>query len=309
MKRLLILVILVSLKVVTYGQHTWYGDYCIGGYKFDFENTACHNQFVIDTINPENIWQIGSPRKQILNSSKSSPNVIITDTVNSYPANNYSHFLIKHIEMGGYTHYHTATLSGFYKVDSDSINDYGTIEFSGDNGITWVDIVNDTLITENYVHWERSEVPILTGNSGDWKYFHVYLMGLAEYYNINENDTLLFRFSFVSDSIDSEKDGLMYDDLLFIDYYESVDKQHEIALNLFPNPTTAILNIKTQDFLGCDCIINIYSSSGTLFDHHKRFITNTIEVDVSGYTPGHYILEIVDSMNQRKSVAQFEKIE
>ena len=45
---------------------------------------------------------------------------------------------------GGFAFVHTAILSGEYYVNSDSLTDFGLIEFSPDNGTTWIDLINDT---------------------------------------------------------------------------------------------------------------------------------------------------------------------
>ena len=57
-------------------------------------------------------------------------------------------------------------LTGNYLVKSDSLKDYGKIEFSPDNGSTWIDIINDTAYSSS-ISWYSAK-PILTGNSGNF---------------------------------------------------------------------------------------------------------------------------------------------
>ncbi|HEY0030587.1 MAG TPA: hypothetical protein VGC65_07505, partial [Bacteroidia bacterium] len=48
-------------------------------------------ELYIDTIsNPGNVWQIGPPQKNTFTGAVSSPNVIVTDTLNYYPVNDTS---------------------------------------------------------------------------------------------------------------------------------------------------------------------------------------------------------------------------
>ncbi len=42
---------------------------------------------------------------------------------------------------------------------------------------------------------------------------------------IELGDTVLFRFSFISDSIDNQKDGLMFDNIRFMDFTEGICNQ------------------------------------------------------------------------------------
>ena len=51
-------------------------------------------QIEIDTSNAGNIWQIGQPDKAIFDSAFSAPNAIVTDTVNYYPINDSSSFIL-----------------------------------------------------------------------------------------------------------------------------------------------------------------------------------------------------------------------
>ena len=62
---------------------------------FFFDDPQLEDYIFIDTINnPNNIWQIGLSQKTFLSSSDV---VMITDTLNSYPANDTSSFILKHV--------------------------------------------------------------------------------------------------------------------------------------------------------------------------------------------------------------------
>jgi len=107
-----------------------------------------------------------STTKNVFSEAQLSTNAIITDTINPYPINDTSVFTVIHKVNLALAHKGKMALSGHYKVDSDSLKDYGLIEYSPDNGITWLDMINDELFD-----WS-SDKPVLTGSS-DWSYFYV----------------------------------------------------------------------------------------------------------------------------------------
>lgn len=202
------------------------------------EDYDCLDHLYIDTVsNPTNIWQIGSPQKQVFNAGVSQPNVLITDTINPYPINDTSSFVIAVISNGGMQYNHTTTLSGYYFVDSDTLNDFGMIEFSPDNGTTWIDIINDTVynLTQN---WD-TEPPVLTGQSNEWKYFQINLSQLGQYFAVTFDDTLLYKFTFISDSVHSGKDGLMFDSFYLEDYVEGINELNAVTIPVITHPNPA----------------------------------------------------------------------
>lgn len=180
-----------------------------GNYDITFDNNYGLNHLAIDTVsNPNNIWQIGTPQKNLFANAASLPSAIVTDTLNPFPINDTSIFIIKNQALEeGFLQPQLVILSGKYYVNSDSLTDYGKIEFSPDNGLTWIDLLNDTIKidsmwTGSYYqplywfwnsHWATSrERPILTGNSNGWKEFGVRLSDLGPYFNIEYGDTVLY---------------------------------------------------------------------------------------------------------------------
>ena len=85
----------------------------------------------------------------------------------------------------------------YFKIDCDSLNDFGKVELSMDNGNTWYDVLTlDTLV--NMITWLEPK-PILTGAMTTWNHFSVDLMGIT--YQFGMTDTLLYKFTFISDLI------------------------------------------------------------------------------------------------------------
>ncbi len=168
--------------------------------------------------NPNNIWQIGPPQKTVLNNSYSFPNVIITDTVNTYPVNDTSSFTIESaaIQSSSSVNWSNFILNFKYYVASDTLVDFGIIEFSPDNGTTWIDLINDPSYS-SYLEWVHNITggiaPTLTGSSNGWMEASVDMRDLGVLLDIQPGTTFIWRFSFISDGIENNQEGLMYDNI------------------------------------------------------------------------------------------------
>jgi len=249
MKQIIILAGFVLFASCVFGQQS-----LCSYYELPFEPTLlwenCSSQLVIDTVSDSNnVWQIGVPGKTEFDSSYSPTRAILTDTLNTYPPNDTSSFIVlSGVTGNGFQQIHTFSLAAFYKVNTDSLNDYGTIEFSPDNGISWIDLLNDT-IYDSYYSWYDNK-PALTGNSNGWKWLHCDLAGLGQVFEFQEMDTVLYRFTFISDSIDDGLDGIMFDDFDFQDYVEGINEYEPIKSTAYPNPTNGsiIIEFDNNDF-------------------------------------------------------------
>jgi hypothetical protein len=185
---------------------------------FNFDGGTWPDNYTleIERSGKNNCWETGIPKKKKnIKKAHSVPGLIITKRCKSYPPNNVSSFIIRHTDQGGYSMPHTARLSGYYNVNSDSLNDYGTIEISPDSGKTWISLISDTVYQSHY-HWITPK-PVLTGNSNGWQKFEVSLAELGKVFSVKSGATILFRFSFISDSKKNKLDGLAYDNLQFCD--------------------------------------------------------------------------------------------
>jgi hypothetical protein len=291
MKKLLFSISLILIAATSFGQ--WLGD---SYYILNFEDTFALQHLRIDTlINQNNLWQVGSPQKTIFTSAFSVPNVIVTDTTNSYPTNDTSSFIIVNVVTGGGFELppHTVILAGEYYVNSDTLTDYGTIEFSPDNGTTWVDLINDTTYA-SLLLWIFQK-PTLTGNSNGWQSFKLQLAQLGPVFNIQDGDTVLYRFTFISDSIQTNKDGLMFDNLHFEDWVEGIEEiQNDNLISIFPNPASDELRIHRTK-VSANQRIQILNYTGQVLYSNSNFIEEAI--DIRQLTNGTYLLKYSDSKN------------
>ena len=275
-------------------------------YDINFEDSSQLFRVIIDTLKyPENTCKIGKPQKTIFNSAYSPPNAIVTDLINPYPANDTSVFLIKHVAQQGFVYPHTAILSGYYKIDSDTLNDYGLIEFSPDNGETWIDLINDTIYNQ-YIMW-NTQKPVLTGRTHEWTYFYVNIAGLGYVFTINDYDTLLYRFSFISDQQSEEMEGLIYDNLHFEDWWEGISEKsnNQFESICYPVPASTFFNIEFENNHYKDFDLVIINKLGqTVFSKHN-ITENRICIKINDFTNGIYFYKLINNDTKQYSINKF----
>ena len=172
------------------------------------------------------IWQIGKPNKTIFNSSFNSNNSIVTDTINSYPINDSSYF---------YAIYHPQWLweylgwvfpfqiDFYHRFNSDSINDFGLIQLSIDGGNTWFNCLSQEYKSWYYPSMNSHEILntgviqydsiAITGTSNGW----IHSIITKEIAEMNQPmifiDSVIVKFSFHSDNLQTNKDGWQIDNL------------------------------------------------------------------------------------------------
>ncbi|MDH4473868.1 MAG: T9SS type A sorting domain-containing protein [Fluviicola sp.] len=283
-------------------------------YEISFEGTGLYES---DTrhelvVEPNGLWQVGSPDKTVFTEAFTLPNAIVTDTANSYPINANSSFMIKHVADLGFAMPNFVSFSGVYRVDSDSLSDYGMIEFSPDNGTTWVDLVDQGQY-DAMIHWGNmgieSQVPVLTGNSNGWKNFSVLFLQLELFFSIEVGDTVLFKFSFISDAIDNNRDGLMFDSLRIEDTppVNVIEQELESSLRIYPNPANSILTIDYSNVEDDELTIEIYNHLGVKVEKLQQNEQWNKKVDVSHYANGFYYIVLSNCQGNNRQSGVFVK--
>lgn len=253
----------------------------------------------IDTTNPANIWQIGSPHKTTFTSSFSLPKAIVTDTIHHYPINNNSIFYL-YCPGWSLTEMGFADIHFKYKVDCDEGWDYGKIEYSINGGITYTNIfsgpgsyyfVTDSLQNTVPIYYPQ----VFTGLSNGWYNFHCY-WNPSNFFI----DTMIYRFTFHSVTT-SMRDGWMIDDIENHLSWENIDEP-ELINEIYPNPVKAQLSIRSQaSVLDYDII----DMTGKIITHkNSQKLSNVI--DVSELSPGLYFLRFKSSSKQY--FKKFQKI-
>ncbi len=212
-----------------------------------------HQYIFVDSTYTYNTWQVGAPHKTVFTSAWPARNAIITDTVGHYPANDTSVFILKFpgyltTEFGAFSQ-----LRFWYQLDIDS-GDIARVEMSLDSGISWLNLL-DSLPPSFY--W-TSGTPVLTRSTTGWNQFTL-LWGRD---NVAPDSTMYFRFTFISDSSDSIKDGWMIDNLELDYSSESVPKlQNPNLISVYPNPSKGNIYIHTTKQYA-DAKLTVYNTLG-----------------------------------------------
>lgn len=258
MKKLILLPIILLATLVAHAQtipsFTW---------TFDDDDTSYNNHFVIDTVNyHHNVWEIGRPSKPGFDSAFSTPNAIVTDTLNPYAANDTSVFYIKfplHIGIDW-----PKFISFHYKLNTDSA-DFAFIDISADSGLNWNRLAQDDYHTTN----------------GYLALLHQTLAWDSTSFNLEPGaavttDTYILRFTFITANNDSSKAGWMMDDF-YIEYWSSgvpkINKNN--IVQIYPNPSKGDVFIK--DLTNArKADIAVYSIDGKLVYSKVGIATNKI---------------------------------
>ncbi len=263
---------------------------------FDGADTAIWNsiQIEIDTSS-QNVWQIGTPQKAIFDSAATQPYAIVTDTTNFYPSNNTSRFIAKVIM--NFWNWGVFALQWKQKLDLAAGYDGGLIEYSTDQGNTWVNVFNNPLVYNFYGFLLSNKDTLVSGEyafSGtDSSWRDIWLcLDLSLF---QPNDTIHFRFTLLSDSVNNNKEGWMIDNMLaHITIIHTVkETEQENYLNVYPNPANNIINIQAQKIMDFHIIevMELVDPLGRVVDKWTNVPTK-YWFDTSKYTDGLYFLKI-----------------
>ncbi|HEY0029301.1 MAG TPA: T9SS type A sorting domain-containing protein, partial [Bacteroidia bacterium] len=168
-------------------------------------------------------------------------------------------------------------------------------EFSPDNGTTWVDLTDPAYAS--YVYWNNPYVqPVFTGNSAGWKQYRASISTLGPLFNIQYNDTVLFRFSFISDGVQTFKDGLMFDSIFVWDVPPvGIDNIYSKSgqINAYPNPASAYVSIQFGNDTAEERILKVYNTIGRQVDEMKIAVNaNKVSLDINNYPAGIYLYSL-----------------
>ena len=249
----------------------------------NFEDNPCWEASYHSISIPatHSIWQIGVPQKQLFDSAFSHPNAILTDSIGNYPRNDTSAFIVK-VARNPFCEC-APSLGGFYKFDSDTLKDFGRIEISFNHGANWLNALSDTVIPDMF--WMTPK-PVLTGRIHHWTHFFTHLpFGFP-------NDTIYYRFTFISDNIETNQEGWMLDDLEIIEHTEGIaDTGPGNEIQIYPNPAKEKITISGDNGSGA-CEVALYNSQG------QACIRQTMQnptkiIDISGIPGGLYMVRIL----------------
>lgn len=303
-KTLLFSFIFVSL--VSFSQN-YYSQY------FDGANTNPNNSIIVGIqTSSTNIWQIGKPQKTLFSSASTTPNVIVTDTINNYPINNVSTFTfaIKQVSPGpgGFPY----ALQWKQKLDMDAGLDGGIVEISMNSGNTWINVHNNPNIYQFYGFLPGNKDTIngneycFSGTDNVWR--DIWLCLPPSF--TSQNDTIMYKFTFKSDGINTNKEGWMIDNL--IGHTTILHPVKEISqidnIVVYPNTTNGIVNVEMKKTSNTDVIQNIqlFDNEGRLVETFGQNYTKVV-LDISKHKAGLYYLNVTINKKVSKFKIIYEK--
>jgi len=261
----------------------------------------------------DNLWKIGAPNKEILNSAYSDSLVMITSTNDFYQASNTSIFefaLTVPNDFVSYGGFGDGKFTFKHKYDTETNKSGGYVEISYDNGRTWTNAIIDktTLNTMNLVNMYavndtlEDGTQAFQGTTEEWIESEIWWWwNAAEKLDQPEgwgwnNDTLKVRFVFKSlDGASENYEGWMIDDLEITirRIFGSININNSSTIKIYPNPSNDILYIeKNENYWNSFKIID---AQGKVINNEQLLNDQLNAINISNLKPGIYILVISNS--------------
>ena len=273
---------------------------------------------------PENIWQVCSPNKGNWTVDCPSdpdtipPKVLITDSINPYPTSNHSYveFHVKKPEWANlyglcWSYFHF----GFYfKIDTDTLVDGFYVEISFDGGQSFANVQDTNLVKQlpnspqhiyGFVYMENtlnngygiSGCIDSTTHVPYWPSFNIeYSWSDLHGFDV---DYAVVRINFVSDSIETNKKGVLIDevyigvtDMCNIGIVDNIDISSNVQLH--PNP---IDENSAINFYNPDCnehLLDVFNNNGVLI-FSKKLNGQSFRIGSISFPVGIYYYRLSNS--------------
>ncbi len=233
------------------------------------------NWIYIDTTNHNNRWQIGRPNKTLFNSAFTNFNAIVTDSSLVCKPNDTSVFTLV-VDPNWY--FGLREFSFFYQLNINP-GDSVRLEISTDSGANWVNML--TAPSSPFFSTFR-QTPIIKNTTG-WDSVDVMINTFS-----NLAGVYLIRFTLITDSSVTPRDGWMIDDI-FLGYEgEGINQVNSIAFNLYPNPAVNAINIVAKENIKNVSISNMLGQE----IYTQNYNAKTIHLDVAELPKGVYFIKV-----------------
>lgn len=278
MKSLFNLFIILIFSLSSLGQAT--------SISCDFE-TSCE-VITIDSSIADNLWQIGIPDKPTFNFIPH--NKLVTDTIHTYSANNYSVFYVT-IPTTPWDFWMDISFEHFY--DTDEMMDGGYIEVSEDHGQSWHNVIESPLLIWDQWNMYTDTNLLYDSTPGFSGYSAVYLHSAFTLWTM-DLDTLLMRFVFISDSNDNQRNGWCFDYIQFFGWWEGIEEKQARNYKLYPNPVTGTSVITFENPERELMSIEIFNSNGKMIYTKNDIVEDRIYLTKDKLSKGLYIFRILN---------------
>ena len=266
-----------------------------------------NNLISIDTSQSNNIFQIGKPQKIFFDSAYSNPKAIVTDTSNPYPINNLSSFQFVIKPPGpSVWQFSYPVLYFYHKYDTDSLKDGGYIESSWDGGATWTNLANDPYVyVFNNVLNDTIQGGIHAFTGKSYSSYHNWQYVRLEWWRWcwaggnpppTYPDSIIVRFSFKSDGIQTNKEGWLIDNIFFgtggcpIGIHEILSNGR---LDISPNPLSAQTVLHAANSLH-NASLTLYNSFGQSVKQINNISGQTITLQRDYLASGLYFIRLTE---------------
>ena len=280
---------------------------------FDGANTTPSTSILVTIqTSSTNIWQIGKPQKTLFSSASTTPNVIVTDTISYYPSKNVSTFTFAMVNSFPWGPGSIMALRWKQKLDMDQGLDGGIVEYSTNSGSTWVNSMNNPSLY-NYYGWQPASKDTLptgqycfSGTDNVWRDIWLCMSPMTS----SLNDTIMFKFTFKLDSINTNKEGWMIDNMM--GYFTLIHPVKQASqseyLSVYPNITNGMLNVEAKKYKDDDAIlkmelVNMEGKVVETFGHNKLKVV----LDISKHPAGLYHLNVVTNRKSTSHAIILEK--
>ena len=194
----------------------------------------------------------------------------------------------------------------------DFEKDGGTMEFSVDGGNTWQSAFDNPYVY-NFYGYDNNNVGTLptgeegfTGVDSTWK--DIWLCYDITW--LNNNDSIMVKHTFVSDSTDNNNEGWMMDNLLVhITIIHTVNEvEQDEYLIVAPNPTTGRVEISAKKINEYHIIekMELLDSNGRMLESWENIPTKFF-IDIGNYPDGLYYLNIQTNKENKVSKIMLQK--
>ena len=291
MKKIILLILAILSSVKTDAQIPYEFEFFpCGGFPTmayeDFETNLNADHFYFDSTQTNNLWQIGAPLKIGFIPALEGTRSLITDTALNYPINNISSFYIKIIVHC--PHPYGTKIQFLHKFSSDTTIDGGTIEISHDNGNSWINLIDDPLLMyPNELYSSTDTIQSLgwkPGFSGNINSNYVmFEINTSEF----SDDTLVFKFTFASDSIETNKEGWMIDEMYLMAWGSEIEEYNlNSQISVFPNPTSDKIYFASKIKIQKPFEVNVFNQLGELV--LQKDSKENEDIDISNLNTGIY---------------------
>ncbi len=261
-------------------------------------------------IDSGSIWEIGKPTKLVLDSSYQSQNSIVTSTGNLYNSNDTSIFYLVVKNLPDYLYlYPPIHYEMRHRFKTHSKNDYGKLEISIDYGQKWYNVFTRSSLSgidnvfNNSHFFESGDIVddslLIAQNSNGWIQSFVDINLQAINNPVNDIDSAIFRYTFISDST-SVDEGWQVDDVCIrMDLSEIIDikeyqKNENRVIEIAPNPAKELINItigNVESFSLNSIKLEVFNYQGEKILENNTEVKSVLKLDVSDYAKGIYFIK------------------